>query len=51
MADSILSFGILSTFALDMIPSSFEFDVGSGPCSENIKIFHIASTMPVKSTA
>ena len=33
IADSILSFGILTAFALDIMPSSFEFDNGSGPFS------------------
>ena len=33
IADSILSLGIFTAFALDIIPSSFEFDIGSGPFS------------------
>ena len=33
IADSILSFGIFTAFALEIIPSSFEFDSGSGPFS------------------
>lgn len=40
IADSILSFGIFTAFALDMIPSSLEFEIGSGPFSK-IKMNHV----------